>query len=247
MPSINGMGVTVLQKNFVVRVVLLTSIILALTAIGFFLWKKESLLNLFARSTPPAVQRVTTTRAIFKSETFPVLSKTLVKVSYIPSLKPSEIWLTLDTKDEAAPVILLINHPVLSNLDWSYKENVNYTLFQKKPTYKSVEEFFKNPPLEETIYADPLIAERVTLTGVSVKPLSEEIDLSEADYILSTYHHSYKEGEFTVSEAIVDASNAYLTEGKLTWALHFPQVSEENPLQLKGVDVTYLHPPGANE
>ncbi|MGI5827891.1 MAG: hypothetical protein ACOX6V_02595 [Patescibacteria group bacterium] len=211
---------------------------------GYFSWKKNQLTLIPKKNND---QIVTAPIAYFKIDTFPVLSKVLVKTSFKPPAQPTEMWLSVDTIQGAELVMVLISHPFLDNLEWAAKENQEYTLFQKVPTFQSVEAFLSNPPADATIIADPLIAGKELIAKGNVIPLETETDFEQADYILTTYHKHYEDDGYTVADAIVDASNAAIEEGKLTWALHMSGVSPENPIVLKGVDVEYLYPPqGSN-
>jgi hypothetical protein len=226
------------------KITLRQFLILALSLVvaigGYLYWEKNS------PDTPKQKkegQIVIAPTAYFETEVFRDLSKTIVKTIFKPPAEATEIWLTLETDSSAKQVLVLISHPLLDNLDWPHRESRDYTLFQRKSVYKSVEEFLSNPPSEATIIVDPLIEHMGVISAGNIVPLESDTDLSEADYILTTFHKLYEEDGYKVSDSIVDASGAFIENGKLTWALHFTNVSEENSLILKGVDITYLHPP----
>ncbi|NMC35702.1 hypothetical protein GYA49_01515 [Candidatus Beckwithbacteria bacterium] len=186
-----------------------------------------------------SAQLVYTSKATFKTKTAPFMQKTFVKVSFLPPKQPSPVWLELATKDNVEGVSLLVYHPLLAKLDWPFIENTKMTLYQRKPIYTSIDEFAKNPPTDKIVVFDDYMP-RALMSNF--KSLSDTENLDGVDFIATTHHQLFEEDGFLVYEAMVDASGAKIENDQMTWNMFMPEVSENNPITIKGVDITYNQP-----
>jgi hypothetical protein len=233
-----------IRNKLSIIVLVIVVVVLASSSLYFQFGLKLPFLNIGNKQTQPTpipLQTVTTNTAIFTSKTAPILSKTFATVTYKPPAKPTTIWLKLAMPTPQEEASFLLYEPKLYSLTWPSVSSVKNTLYQKKPIYKTIDEFLANPP-KETILADrPLVIAKV-ITGNNVKFIDIDSDYEKADYVLTTYHPPIKDGEMLINEVVLDASKADIINGELSWYLLMPQVSPENPLALKGVDIVYNQP-----
>ena len=158
---------------------------------------------------------------------------------------PGQIWLTATTQDDATiPIIALIYHPDLVNLDWDVLNEPYYSLYQKEHKFDTIADFLANTPEDATIIADPhLITYEIIKPDRNVINLAEAENIQDADYIFTSFHPPVVEGQFYTFTNAVDASQARIDEANtISWKMDFESTSPENPIYLVGLHVDYRQP-----
>lgn len=178
------------------------------------------------------------------------ISQTYIQFDYTFDIPDQELWLTLQTHEGSDPVIILVSHPIINNVEWPKIQSPQYSLFQKNSRYQTVENFLLNIPPESIIVADPSLIYQGQLFDKPEQTiaLSAQSEIETIDYILTTYHASVQNESYQTFSAVVDASNGEIIEcreddldchPRLMWKLDMPTVSSQNLLYLDNIQIDY--------
>jgi hypothetical protein len=187
-------------------------------------------------------QTIISSNALFQAKVEQIRERTIVKIRYQPPKNPTPIYLSFEPDEGLERPVITVMHPIFDSLNWPSVSNTQYTLFQREKIFDSVESFLGNPPQESYIITDPALLDKKIIRSDKVAELQDNLSIEGTDYILTTYHKPFEEDGWMVYEALVDATNAYVGDGKMTWMMSMPNISEENPLRLNGIDITFNLP-----
>lgn len=241
MNPIENFKQTLNSSSVILRALLVLSLTAILGSQGYLYYKQ----HLAPAPVDPyaGLTKVQTATAVFYSADQAIKNKTKVTVTYIPPQKYTRIWLELAVNKGAKPVRVLLSHPQLDQLDWKKLETTDYTLFQKEFTYKSIKDFLENPPRDKKIFLDPdsFVNKVIPITD-NVLEMTNVIDLDSTDIILARYHQPLRQDRYFISENIVNASDALVKDGKLSWFINIPAISNSDSWYIKDVKINYYQP-----
>jgi hypothetical protein len=82
--------------------------------------------------------------------------------------------------------------------------------------------------------------EYFTPSNYFVLPVNTSDDLNLVDYLVTTYHPSYRENGWLVNEQTFDLSTAYSINNKLSWLIDSPQLKQNSgSLIIKDIQITF--------
>lgn len=221
------------------QTVILLSTIVAVVALGIANEYQHLPETAVAYERTSPLKTVEQENIFFFSPTYQARNNTFVSIPFQYEGAPPIIWIGLETQDGTKPILRFMEHPLLANLDWPRVENQTYSLYQRSAEFDSVEAFLKNPP-NATIYIDPFLYDLNTFPQLNAQSLEVNTDLSQADYILTTYHPLRVENNTRYFETTLDATNARVNDqGELIWYIQAPGVNPENPIQIGEIHVDY--------
>ncbi len=234
------------NRSLLKTLIVFTFIIAAITGAYLYNQKQENNTN-SSNNSDQLGQKISGPTTVFYTKTVPIREKTQVRIKYIPPTGHSRIWLETGKKDNEPSVKVMVYHKQLNDLDYPVVQNDDYSLFQKEKLYNSVEDFIKNPPNTGKILLGPVVYNNKVIDtqkdNVEIMPnhIPEDVD-----YILTTFHKPYVEGNHFVFDRIMDTTNVSITNGEITWYLNAPGANEENPFYLNGVEVNFRQPYNIN-
>jgi len=134
----------------------------------------------------------------------------------------------------------LISHPFLMDLNWEKVSSGELFLYQREKKFGSIEEFLTNLPPVEKIAADGLLMDRYPEIVGSASTYSKE-DLSQVDYILTTFNKPELVNGVWYWEGIIDATGARISEDKsVEWYIKAPLAEENRNYKLGSIKIEYL-------
>jgi hypothetical protein len=175
----------------------------------------------------------------FASQVFLSQAKTQITVPFQYPEQPPVLYLVYPTNVGTA-LAFLISHPQLNSLDWPSTRSGAFTLYQRQPTYSTLEDFLANPPDLDRVLADAQaqhdFPELQDTTG-----LNHPVNLDDYDFIVTNFTlPEYDNGAY-YSTLVIDASNAQVNDqNQIIWAIRAPDASEANPYRLGNIHVDYL-------
>lgn len=187
-------------------------------------------------------KKIISSNAFFYSKVYPKLDKTFISIPYKFTSNPQPLWLILETQAGIPRIGRLMYHPDLEKLDWHTVTNGTVTLYQREPTYTSVEDFIQSPPHSGVLIDPPLtvIADYVNLKNADLIPESGHLDLNTHQYILTSYSPPRHENDYNFYETTIDATIAQPNDrNELVWLIHAPDAGDNNPYLLGNIHVDY--------
>jgi len=178
----------------------------------------------------------------FYSERILDLNKTEVSFPFALPDKNLTIWLGFTPENEDIRSDILVTHPALIYLDWTVLEGPNGVfLHQREPTFASFEEFVSTQTDPEQVLIDSFLKDNYPQFSESSE-VDFAKDVSNSNYILTTYNHSpYDEGVYYFTR-VVDASSAKVVNNKsIEWYLRTPEMVDESSYYLAGsFNINYI-------
>jgi len=232
------------EKAMKIGKIVLTTILVIF--LGISAWKelanesfekaKDWLIN---RSEEKAeLQKITTPQAFFGTETYDIRSRTVFKVSYKKPKIQTPFWAILEK--EVGNVNRIIDHPLIDDLSWNKIENEKYTIFQRNNDFNSVDTFFTSTQTSEDILIEDFLeSESEVINNAEYLTVAENLD--GINFIVMNYRQEYMEGDLSVYETVIDATDAKVDNDRIFWGIIMPGVSEDNPIELK-IDIDFSQP-----
>ncbi len=162
-----------------------------------------------------------------------------ITLPFIPPPDPAIIYVGFTPKDSLQRSEYLIYHPQLDQLTWDYLSQDSLRLYQKTPSYDSISDFISNPP--PTRYATDLHLNRQYPQLTHAGATNEFLDLTQYDYILTSYQPSTPQSNYFIYQNTIDVSNAQLNDiNEIEWYLRSFQVTTQNPYQVGKINIEFI-------
>jgi len=184
-------------------------------------------------------QKISDRQALFASEIFMERDKTFVYIPFKFEGIPQELWLNFDSSTSAQPLDYLIAHPLLLGLTWPRVDKGAVRLYQKTPTYSSIDQFLKNPPDASKILVDRGVANTQGYSNLNATILSDQKSLEGFEYILTSFVPLIAKGDTFEYENSLDASQANVHNNAIQWMLFAPNNTKENPYSIGNIHIDY--------
>jgi len=176
----------------------------------------------------------------FYTKAYSNLSRTQVTVPYSFEGTPPILFIGFTAKDQSNRQVYLISHPQIMGLPWYPLQKDQFTLYQKQPTFNSVDDFINNPPDISQVAVDPGVQ---TLTTRFDQATTTEgpLDLDKINYILTTFVPSTEKDGVYYYQNIIDATGAAINSGnQIEWFIKNPGADADHPYQLGNIKIDYL-------
>lgn len=172
-----------------------------------------------------------------------ILNRQLAQVT-LPFKLPNPdqiIYLAFVTDDEYRRDEYMVYHPQLQNLSWQYIESSDQLrLYQKTPTYQTIDDFLQNPPPANQVAADLLLTTKYPQLNQSTT-LGKLIDLNTTDYILTRHKPPLKQSDTYLYQNTINTQQARLnTHNEIQWIVKTPLATAENPYLLGNIHVEFI-------
>lgn len=176
---------------------------------------------------------------IFNTKAFLDRDRTQVSFPFAFNGEPTHLWLGFEPEDVSQRTNILVSHPQLINLTWPVVENESLSLFQREPTYASVEEFLAEPPALDEVRIDSFLKWKYPQFE-DAQVTDFDIDMDKTNYILTTYRHWDSDQGVYYFDQIVDASTAKIIDDQIQWHVRAPSLSEGQSYLSGHVQVNYI-------
>jgi hypothetical protein len=221
--------------------------VIVLSGIALFGMTREFYANILSPDSLQSApindpKKVIQPNAVFYTLVYLSRNKTFITFPYRFDHSPQTLWLTLQAKIGEPAIQRLVMHPLLHKLDWHRFETADLTLYQRKKTYNSINDFLKQlPPAKSLMIDDPVI----TITGKQFpnNPVLDETTTTIPDsvqYILTSFKPQVEKNDWFYFEATLNAETAQPNiKDELVWQLEAPNASEQNPFYLGEIHIDY--------
>lgn len=133
-----------------------------------------------------------------------------------------------------------LENKILDNLSWQKIFKDDLTLYQRRPVYKTVDEFLKYPPRAQ----DTATYHAPSDVWQSAKPsrlmIDTDLDRRGIDFILAEYEPPKIEGEWKVGRAKFDLSKLRLENRSFVFVISAPLIAaSDTQVFISGIDADF--------
>lgn len=157
-----------------------------------------------------------------------------VRVELILSCEPScqQVWLVVENNQLQENI--LVDHQGIRQLPYFFVSNGFYQFYQRQLSFANLDEYL-DAGLPGNLFTEKAMADNFFKLGKQTSLLEENLDLSEADYVLTTYQFPKHHGEWYFARDI-DVSDYDLSQ-KISFTLNHKEIDTTTNPRL------YLFPP----
>jgi hypothetical protein len=237
--------------TYPMELLVLLVIIMMMLAFGIYRVIYKDLLNDQKQVNPQTQQQpqsdnitwkqVPSQFAMFFGESFINRSHTHVYMPIKFSNQIETAWFILtNVQDTNTLTHFLISQPKLMTLNWSKINTGPVYLYQRVPTFDSIDSLLKNPPAATKLLIDSQLYGHKPYQNLKATVLNESTNLDSFDYILTTFNQSRTEQNVIYYENVIDASTAAPNKNnRLGWQVFVEQASETNPYYIGEPHIGY--------
>lgn len=180
--------------------------------------------------------------ALFSVKSQDFRGTTDVKFDYWADLKVEKAYLQVK-KNGAFSALALITHPLLVDLTWARIGNSGppESLFQRTPTYDSIDAFKANLPPAKEVAVDTIIAQHWHLQPSQYTDIDSLSNLDGINYVMTTFVPPVSDGSWKFYNETFDTQDALVSPtGTIDWAIYKPiNNSATIPFHLGTVHIDY--------